>query len=145
MLTTTSEHSPPPRERRHDANRTGCRQVERGAPTTYDATVLTPWERRVRRRDRTHYWFLPRERCGARGVGPTLQATEGAAAEADHSLGRGQRRGAGPHLRFLGASLVLLVAGVMGVGCGFGGGGGLTLGYLDWDENVVSGTPTKVP
>ena len=144
MLTTTSEHSAPPRERRRDASRTGCRQVEWAAPTTYDAAVLTPWERWVRRRDRTHYWFLPRERYGARGVGPTLQATEGAAAEADHSLGRGHRRGAGPLLRLLGASLVLLVAGAVGVGCGFGGGGGLTLGYLDWNENVASATLTKV-
>ena len=47
-------------------------------------------------------------------------------------------------MRYLGASLVLLVAGTMGVGCGFGGGGGLTLGYLDWNENVASATLTKV-
>jgi glycine betaine/proline transport system substrate-binding protein len=47
-------------------------------------------------------------------------------------------------LRLLGVCLVLLVAGTMGVGCGFGGGGGLTLGYLDWNENVASATLTKV-
>jgi glycine betaine/proline transport system substrate-binding protein len=47
-------------------------------------------------------------------------------------------------LRLLGASLVLLVVGAMGVGCGFGGGGGLTLGYLDWNENVANATLTKV-
>jgi glycine betaine/proline transport system substrate-binding protein len=39
---------------------------------------------------------------------------------------------------------MLLVAGALGVGCGFGGGGGLTLGYLDWDENVANATLTKV-
>ena len=79
-----------------------------------------------------------------RGVwDPTLQATEGAAAEADHSLERGCRWG-GPLLRLAGAFLVLLVAGALGVGCGFGGGGGLTLGYLDWNENVASATLTKV-
>ena len=59
-------------------------------------------------------------------------------------MGRGHRRGAWPLLRLLGASLVLLVAGPVGVGCGFGGGGGLTLGYLDWNENVASATLTKV-
>jgi len=32
----------------------------------------------------------------------------------------------------------------MGVGCGFGGGGGLTLGYLNWNENVANATLTKV-
>ena len=30
------------------------------------------------------------------------------------------------------------------MGCGFGGGGGLTLGYLDWNENVANATLTKV-
>lgn len=39
---------------------------------------------------------------------------------------------------------MLLVAGALGAGCGFGGGGGLTLGYLDWDENVANATLTKV-
>lgn len=47
-------------------------------------------------------------------------------------------------MRLLRASLVLLVAGAMGVGCGFGGGGDLTLGYLDWNENVANATLTKV-
>jgi glycine betaine/proline transport system substrate-binding protein len=47
-------------------------------------------------------------------------------------------------LRLLRASLVLLVAGAMGLGCGFGGGGDLTLGYLDWNENVANATLTKV-
>ncbi len=62
---------------------------------------------------------------------PTLQATEGAAAEADYSLRRGHRGWGGSLWRWLGVSLVLLVTGATGVGCGFGGGGGLTLGYLD--------------
>ncbi len=91
-------------------------------------------------------------RCG-RGVSggacdPTLQATEGEAAEADHSLRRGNLpRGtndspnktgmAGPLLKLLMTSL-LLAAGALTAGCGFGGGGDLTLGYLGWDENVVS-------
>jgi glycine betaine/proline transport system substrate-binding protein len=47
-------------------------------------------------------------------------------------------------LRLLGVSLVLLVAGAMGMGCGFDGGGDLTLGYLDWNENVANATLTKV-
>ena len=47
-------------------------------------------------------------------------------------------------MSLLRASLVLLVAGAMDVGCGFGGGGGLTLGYLDWNENVANATLTKV-
>jgi glycine betaine/proline transport system substrate-binding protein len=47
-------------------------------------------------------------------------------------------------LRLLGVTLVLLAAGAMGGGCGFGGGGGLTLGYLDWNENVANATLTKV-
>ena len=46
--------------------------------------------------------------------------------------------------RLLKISVVLLVAGALGVGCGFGGGGGLTLGYLDWNENVANATLTKV-
>jgi glycine betaine/proline transport system substrate-binding protein len=50
----------------------------------------------------------------------------------------------GTLLRLLKTSVVLLAAGVLGVGCGFGGGGGLTLGYLDWNENVASATLTKV-
>ena len=47
-------------------------------------------------------------------------------------------------LRLLKISVVLLVAGALGVGCGFGGGGDLTLGYLDWNENVANATLTKV-
>ena len=82
-----------------------------------------------------------------------LQATEGAAAEADHSLGRGHCPAGtgdppagmlGPLPRLLKTSLVLLAAVVLGVGCGFGGGGDLTLGYLDWNENVANATLTKV-
>jgi hypothetical protein len=85
----------------------------------------------------------------------TLQSTEGAAAEADHSLGRGHRPGwtndlpngtgmLGPLLRLLKTSVVLFAAVALGMGCGFGGGGGLTLGYLDWNENVANATLTKV-
>ena len=47
-------------------------------------------------------------------------------------------------MKVLEVSLVLVWAGAMGVGCGFGGGRGLTLGYLDWNENVASATLTKV-
>jgi len=47
-------------------------------------------------------------------------------------------------LRLLMASSLLLVAGALGSGCGFGGAGNLTLGYLDWDENVANATLTKV-
>jgi hypothetical protein len=80
-----------------------------------------------------------------RGVGgacdPTLQANEGEAAKADYSLGRGSRpRGTndplsttgmvGPLLRLVKTSLLLLVAGALAAGCGFGGGGDLTLGYV---------------
>ena len=90
-----------------------------------------------------------------RACGPTLQATEGAAAEADYSSGRGHRpegtddpanrRGVpGPLLILLKTSFILLAAAALGVGCGFGGGGSLTLGYLDWDENVANANLTKV-
>lgn len=41
-------------------------------------------------------------------------------------------------------SLLLLVAGALAAGCGFGGGGDLTLGYLGWDENVANSYLTKV-
>jgi glycine betaine/proline transport system substrate-binding protein len=47
-------------------------------------------------------------------------------------------------LTLLKTSLLLLIAGVFGAGCGFGGGGGLTLGYLGWDENVANSNLTKV-
>jgi glycine betaine/proline transport system substrate-binding protein len=84
-----------------------------------------------------------------------LQATEGEAAEADYSLRRGSRQKRttdppseagklGPLSMLLKTSLLLLVAGVLSVGCGFGGGGDLTLGYLGWDENVANSYLTKV-
>jgi glycine betaine/proline transport system substrate-binding protein len=41
-------------------------------------------------------------------------------------------------------SLLLLAAGALAAGCGFGGGGDLTLGYLGWDENVANSYLTKV-
>lgn len=47
-------------------------------------------------------------------------------------------------LRTLLAASLLLVVGTLGVGCGLGGAGHLTLGYLDWDENVANATLTKV-
>jgi glycine betaine/proline transport system substrate-binding protein len=47
-------------------------------------------------------------------------------------------------LTLLKTSLLLLIAGVLGAGCGFGGGGELTLGYLGWDENVANSNLTKV-
>ena len=46
--------------------------------------------------------------------------------------------------RSLKISLILLAALVFGVGCGFGGGGDLTLGYMNWNENVANATLTKV-
>jgi glycine betaine/proline transport system substrate-binding protein len=98
--------------------------------------------------------------CRGRGVSfgacdPTLQATEGAAAEADHSSGRchhpegtddpphGTGR-LGPLPRLLKTPVLLLAVAALGVGCGFGGGGSLTLGHLNWNENVASATLTKV-
>jgi glycine betaine/proline transport system substrate-binding protein len=91
--------------------------------------------------------------CGA--CDPALQADEGEAAEADYSLRRGSRpkgangppKGAGlvgPLLTLLKASVLLLIAGALGAGCGLGGGGDLTLGYLGWDENVANSNLTKV-
>ena len=50
----------------------------------------------------------------------------------------------GPLLRLLKTSLVLVAAVVLAAGCGFGGGGSLTLGYLGWDENVANSYLTKV-
>jgi glycine betaine/proline transport system substrate-binding protein len=50
----------------------------------------------------------------------------------------------GPLLRLLKTSLVLVAAVVLAAGCGFGGGGNLTLGYLGWDENVANSYLTKV-
>ena len=49
-----------------------------------------------------------------------------------------------PLLILLKISLLLLVAGALGTGCGFGSSGCFTLGYLDWDENVANATLTKV-
>jgi glycine betaine/proline transport system substrate-binding protein len=96
-----------------------------------------------------HEFCLRRGRSASGGTyDPTLQANEGEAAEADYSLGRGRRpRGTGPArllLILLKTSLLLLVAGVMATGCGFGGGRDLTLGYLGWDENVANSYLTKV-
>ena len=50
----------------------------------------------------------------------------------------------GPLLRLLKTSLLLVAAVVLAAGCGFGGGGDLTLGYLGWDENVANSYLTKV-
>ncbi len=47
-------------------------------------------------------------------------------------------------MMLLKTSLLLLVAGALAAGCGFGGGGDLTLGYLGWDENVANSYLTKV-
>ena len=49
-----------------------------------------------------------------------------------------------PLLTFFKTSLLFLVAGVLAAGCGFGGGGELTLGYLEWDENVANSNLSKV-
>jgi glycine betaine/proline transport system substrate-binding protein len=78
-----------------------------------------------------------------------LQATEGEAAEADYSSRKGGRpSGTAGSARLLlillKTSLLLLVAGVMATGCGFGSGRDLTLGYLSWDENVANSYLTKV-
>jgi glycine betaine/proline transport system substrate-binding protein len=84
-----------------------------------------------------------------------LQANEGEAAEADYSLRRASRPArtndppkrsglVGPLLRSLKTTLLLLIAGGLAAGCGFGGGGDLTLGYLGWDENVANSYLTKV-
>jgi glycine betaine/proline transport system substrate-binding protein len=84
-----------------------------------------------------------------------LQATEGEAAEGSDRFGGGYRPDGtndptkktgmlAPLLTVLKTSLLLLVAGALATGCGFGGGGGLTLGYLGWDENVANSNLTKV-
>ena len=49
----------------------------------------------------------------------------------------------GPLLTLLKACVLLLIAGALGVGCGFGGGGDLAR-YLGWDENVANSNLTKV-
>lgn len=52
---------------------------------------------------------------------------------------------AGPLLKLLMTSLLLLAAaGALTAGCGFGGGGDLTLGYLGWDENVANSYLTEM-
>jgi glycine betaine/proline transport system substrate-binding protein len=84
-----------------------------------------------------------------------LQATEGEAAEGSDRLGGGYCRNGtddptkrtgmpAPLLTLLKTSLLLLVAGALAAGCGFGGVGGLTLGYLEWDENVANSNLIKV-
>lgn len=40
--------------------------------------------------------------------------------------------------------MTVLMAGALTVGCGFAGGPDLTLGYLEWDENVAVSSLTKV-
>ena len=49
-----------------------------------------------------------------------------------------------PLLTLLKIPVLLLVAWALAAGCGFGGGGELTLGYLGWDENVANSNLTKV-
>jgi glycine betaine/proline transport system substrate-binding protein len=84
-----------------------------------------------------------------------LQATEGEAAEGSDRFGGGYRRNGindptkktgmpAPLLTLLKTSVLLLMAGVLAAGCGFGGVGRLTLGYLGWDENVANSNLTKV-
>ena len=102
-----------------------------------------------------HFCFRRGRGVNGGACDPTLQANEGEAAEADYSLRRGSRPKRtddppkragliGPLLTLLKTSLVLLIAGALGAGCGFGGGGDLTLGYLGWDENVANSYLTKV-
>ena len=84
-----------------------------------------------------------------------MQAIEGEAAEGSDRFGGGYRQNGiydptkktgmpAPLLTLLKTSVLLLVAGALAAGCGFGGGGGLTLGYLGWDENVANSNLTKV-
>ena len=102
-----------------------------------------------------HFCFRRGRSVSGGACDPVLQATEGEAAESDYSLGGGTRpRGTNaapkragllrPLLVLLKTSLLLLVAEVLAAGCGFGGGGNLTLGYLGWDENVANSYLTKV-
>jgi glycine betaine/proline transport system substrate-binding protein len=102
-----------------------------------------------------HFCFRRGRGVSGGAYDPTLQANEGEAAEADYSLRRDSRpkRTSNPPKRagmvellliLLKTSLLLLIAGVLGAGCGFGGGGELTLGYLGWDENVANSNLTKV-
>jgi hypothetical protein len=81
-----------------------------------------------------------------------LRVAEGGAAEADHNpVGEGRPRrtnggpdSAGPLLTLLETAVLLVAAVFLATGCGFGGGGDLTLGYLSWDENVANSYLTKV-
>lgn len=84
-----------------------------------------------------------------------MQATEGEAAEGSDRFAGGYRpNGTGVPtkktgmlaqlLTVLKTSLLLLVVGALATGCGFGGLGSLTLGYLGWDENVANSNLTKV-
>jgi glycine betaine/proline transport system substrate-binding protein len=102
-----------------------------------------------------HFCFRRGWGVGGGACDPTLQANEGEAAEADNSLRRGSRPErtndppkrsglVGLLLRLLKTTLLLLIAGGLAAGCGFGGGGDLTLGYLGWDENVANSYLTKV-
>jgi glycine betaine/proline transport system substrate-binding protein len=102
-----------------------------------------------------HFCFRRGRGVSGGACDPTLQATEGEAAEADYSLGGSSRprgtngppngaRLVGPLLVLLKTSLLLVVVGALAAGCGFGGGGDLTLGYLGWDENVANSYLTKV-
>ena len=98
--------------------------------------------------------FCIRRGRGASGgaCDPTLRVAEGGAAEADHNpVGEGRPRrtnggpdGAGPLLTLLETAVLLVAAVFLATGCGFGGGGDLTLGYLSWDENVANSYLTKV-
>jgi glycine betaine/proline transport system substrate-binding protein len=100
-------------------------------------------------------WFRRGRSVSGGACDPTLQANEGEAAEADYSLRRGSRPKRtndppdrtgliGALLTLLKTSVLLLIAGAIGAGCGFGGGGDLTLGYLGWDENVANSYLMKV-
>ena len=102
-----------------------------------------------------HFCFRRGRGVSGGACDPTLRANEGEAAETDYSLRRGSRPKrtddppkraglVGPLLTLLKTSLLLLIAGALGAGCGFGGGGDLTLGYLGWDENVANSYLTKV-
>src|SRR5919107_1246410 len=101
--------------------------------------------------------FCIRRRRGASGgaCDPTLRVAEGGDAEADHNPvgeGRPRRTNGGPDkarpvglfLTLLETAVLLLAAVFLATGCGFGGGGNLTLGYLSWDENVANSYLIKV-
>jgi hypothetical protein len=100
--------------------------------------------------------FLTGGRVASAGTcNRVLQASEGEAAEAGDSNGAGYNpngtngptKGFGmlaPPLILLRAATAVLMACVLAVGCGFAGGPDLTLGYLEWDENVAVSSLTKV-